>query len=69
MSGSCSSSPVVTGVIYLIWSNKLEESRAALAAANLHKEAEVFRKEEAQAARDKIRFERDLAQKRLDMAP
>jgi hypothetical protein len=52
-----------------IWSNKLEESRASLAAANSHKEAEVFRKEEAQSARDKMRFERDLAQKRLDMAP
>jgi hypothetical protein len=46
----------------LIWSNKLSQSRAAL-------QAEDFRKEEAQAARDKMRLERDLAQKRLDAAP
>jgi hypothetical protein len=45
----------------LIWANKLLQSRAEL-------EAENFRKEEAQAARDKMRLERDLAQKRLDSA-
>jgi hypothetical protein len=53
----------------LIWSNKLTQSRAALQAENLRKEVEMFRKEEAQAARDKMRLERDLAQKRLDSAP
>jgi hypothetical protein len=52
----------------LIWSNKLLQSRAELATEKLRNEAENFRKEEAQAARDKMRFERDLAQKRLDAA-
>jgi hypothetical protein len=44
------------------------QSRAELATEKLRNEAENFRKEEAQAARDKMRFERDLAQKRLDAA-
>jgi hypothetical protein len=52
----------------LIWSNKLLQSRAELATEKLRNEAENFRKEEAQAARDKMRLERDLAQKRLDSA-
>jgi hypothetical protein len=52
----------------LIWSNKLLQSRAELATKKLRDEAENFRKEEAQAARDKMRLERDLAQKRLDSA-
>jgi hypothetical protein len=45
----------------LIWANQVAHSKVALA-------AEHFRKEEAQAARDKMRLERDLAQKRLDKA-
>jgi hypothetical protein len=45
----------------LMWSNKLQQSRAAL-------EAENFRKEAAQAERDESRLKRDLAQRNLDLA-
>jgi hypothetical protein len=46
----------------LMWSNKLQQSRAAL-------QTENFRKEAAQAERDEARLKRDLAQKNLDLAP
>jgi hypothetical protein len=46
----------------LMWSNKLQQSRAAL-------QTENFRKETAQAERDEARLKRDLAQKNLDSSP